>query len=157
MPRPYLEPAAHAEPRASRTPPPAPAVPGQPARDQPAARTSPERARGEVRTPPGGPRTPGRPAHSAPLNVTHRSGSGRTFLLALFVLLTLAAVLVGYLVLVRGVGDTGGVLGQTADTPAIDRDVVAWTGSVAGRKGDPTGWTARGAPLVAGTAEGGVR
>jgi len=87
------------------------------------------------------------------LNVTPRSGSGRTFLLVLFVLLTVAAVVVGYLVFVRGVSGTGGTLGASGtastDTTSNLPTASGSASNVTGREDVLVGWAAAGAPLIA--------
>ncbi|MGQ0573561.1 MAG: serine/threonine-protein kinase [Pseudonocardia sp.] len=130
-PRRYVEPAAPPAARPARDPAP----------DDPGRRTT------GIRTPPGD-RGPGSAAHAAPLNVRQRSASGVTLLIALFVLLTLAAVVVGYLVFVRGLGGAGDPVGQAAHTTPDRSVVAAGSGSVTGREGVLTGRTADRAPLV---------
>jgi hypothetical protein len=106
-----------------------------------------------VRTPPPDGRR-ARTARGAPLENRSRSSVGRIFLLILFVLLTLAAVVVGGLILLRGLdGDGVFAANATSNHPAVS----AVTGSVTSREGLLAGRTAHGAPFVAVSAGWGVR
>jgi len=102
---------------------------------------------GAVGGPPDGPGTSRSGPLAAPLDVAPRSGVGWAFLLVLFVLLTVAAVVVGYLVFAGGVGGAGP--NRTAAGEAA--------GSVAGREDLLTGWTAAAVPPVTMITAAGVR
>jgi len=103
--------------------------------------------RTEVTTPSAAPTAPsstpatpsGAPGRGSPLNVTPRSGAARNLLLVLFVLLTLAAIVVGYLVFVHRVGVT------TSTRPTS----AAGAGSVAAPEDVPVGWAVPEVPIIA--------
>jgi serine/threonine-protein kinase len=114
------------------TPPPAPAVPAE------ITRAGADRSSSPIPTPAPPSRPPPPPAPIVPLRLQPVARTGRTVLVVLFVLLTLAALALGVLILrggVSGLGELnlGGMhLGERALRSAATGSVAGWEGVVAG-------------------------
>jgi eukaryotic-like serine/threonine-protein kinase len=111
----------------------------------PVAAVAPANVEARPRTPPGRP-SPAPSVPVVPLRLQPVARSGRTLLLVLFVLLTLAAITLGVFLLRGGVTGIG-------DLPLLRMS----TGSVAGWEGILAGWMVVGRPRIPGTLMEAVR